>query len=613
MYRLIGISLLLLYFFSSCAKNEDDRKLVINVTQLELWESGSQKTVSINVYDKDDNVIDMKFDFSWRSENESVATVDSLGVVMAKAVGETTIIVRLDNLEASVKVIVDYTSKVVSGAVRYEDKIYDVDGFTGATVFKAARFILLDIVDKSGNIQHTLTTDAKGKFSVSLPATREYDLHILAKTNAESGFDFEVRNSANQLYGFVSPLDSNVLSIDMLSSVEFTGSFNILDVLVTGAEFFQSFTQQQDFTLQAFWTKNKNIGTYYCTAQDLVFCKNGPGIYVFNDELNDTDEYDDDVLWHEFAHYLSFILSRDDSPGGCHFLDSTDLDLRLAWSEGWGDFFPLILKDWLSKDENRKNLLSTAQGMSSTHYVDTVFNGVQLSFDINNLSPDEYFSAASEVAISSVLWEFYSVYGVDPIWGVFENYFNGLDGVVNFEAFWDGWLQLNKPPVSEVLTLQNILLERKIGYREDVFESDDDINSARVLALGIAESHTLYKRDVADLDIIGFNTQQGIRYSVKTLNLSNGADTYLRVLDTQGSLLGSAENDDADPSLYEQYDPACGGFRVFNNATALASQVEFTAPATGIYYVEISAPTGENAYPSAGRYGGYDLLIEALP
>jgi len=55
----------------------------------------------------------------------------------------------------------------------------------------------------------------------------------------------------------------------------------------------------------------------------------------------DTDEYDEAVISHEYGHYLSWAASRDDSPGGAH--DGTPADPRLAWSEGLATFLSLHL------------------------------------------------------------------------------------------------------------------------------------------------------------------------------------------------------------------------------------------------------------------------------
>src|SRR5262249_39710585 len=94
----------------------------------------------------------------------------------------------------------------------------------------------------------------------------------------------------------------------------------------------------------AFCSTNGNIGTteYATGGPD---CGNNAtqiatGIYILGDFVNgkDTDEFDEHVLAHEFGHYFEDNFGRSDSTGGSH--GSTDrLDLRVAFSEGWGDGF----------------------------------------------------------------------------------------------------------------------------------------------------------------------------------------------------------------------------------------------------------------------------------
>jgi len=52
------------------------------------------------------------------------------------------------------------------------------------------------------------------------------------------------------------------------------------------------------------------------------------------------------VLLHEMGHYVAQNYSRDDSPGGSHFLGQK-LPPAFAWSEGWASFFgALIASEW---------------------------------------------------------------------------------------------------------------------------------------------------------------------------------------------------------------------------------------------------------------------------
>jgi PKD repeat protein len=57
-------------------------------------------------------------------------------------------------------------------------------------------------------------------------------------------------------------------------------------------------------------------------------------IYVLGAENNDTDEYDTQIMLHEWSHYFEAKFSRSDSPGGSHSLGEL-LDPRLAFGEGF--------------------------------------------------------------------------------------------------------------------------------------------------------------------------------------------------------------------------------------------------------------------------------------
>ena len=59
---------------------------------------------------------------------------------------------------------------------------------------------------------------------------------------------------------------------------------------------------------------------------------------VLGEEDVDTDEYDRDILAHEWAHYFEDRVARTDSIAGGHS-PADLLDLRVAFSEGWGNSF----------------------------------------------------------------------------------------------------------------------------------------------------------------------------------------------------------------------------------------------------------------------------------
>jgi len=96
----------------------------------------------------------------------------------------------------------------------------------------------------------------------------------------------------------------------------------------------------------------------------------------------------------------------------------------------------------------------------------------------------------------------------------------------------------------------------------DGFENDGGPANASLITVGSSQSHNFHLP--GDSDWIKFNAQAGKTYCLTTSALGISADTYLYLYDVDGTTLISS-NDDSNGSL--------------------ASQIEWTAPANGIYYV----------------------------
>ena len=64
----------------------------------------------------------------------------------------------------------------------------------------------------------------------------------------------------------------------------------------------------------------------------------------------DTDEFDQHVIAHEFGHYIEYNFSRADNIGGAHGLGDK-LDIRVAFGEGFGyAFSAIVLNDPVARD-----------------------------------------------------------------------------------------------------------------------------------------------------------------------------------------------------------------------------------------------------------------------
>ncbi len=109
----------------------------------------------------------------------------------------------------------------------------------------------------------------------------------------------------------------------------------------------------------------------------------------------------------------------------------------------------------------------------------------------------------------------------------------------------------------------------------DAHESDDSAETAKSIGVGQTQTHNF--DSPGDRDWIKFSAEAGKTYTLHTSNLGSSADTYLYLYDTDGTTLLAA-NDDS------------GG--------TLASQIDWTAPATGLYYLAV-----QHWNPNAGGCG----------
>jgi hypothetical protein len=145
-------------------------------------------------------------------------------------------------------------------------------------------------------------------------------------------------------------------------------------------------------------------------------------IALLSDATEDTDEFDQHVIAHEFGHYIEFNFSRADNIGGSHGLGDK-LDARVAFGEGFGYAFAAIaLNDPVARDSFVDAQCAPSNQCSSTFNVETnpVTNGPG--------TPAGNFGCwCSESSVWSILWDLADnvadsndtlALGFQPIWDV---------------------------------------------------------------------------------------------------------------------------------------------------------------------------------------------------
>ncbi len=528
----------------------------------------------------------------------------------------------------------------ISGKVQYQDKIYGTSGFTGSQPYKAVRFAEVDLVSAANSsVLVSTSTDTSGIYSIQT-STLAAAVYVRVKATATipgASSSISINSLSNSLYSIASanftPSGGTTLDIS-IPTTSIGGAFNLLDVFTNGFLFDHSFASTYPPSLNAFWQAGNQLGTYYCPGNDPVNCPGGEGIYVLN-YGGDTDEYDDDVLYHEFGHFTAAHFSQDDSPGGAHMLTNNDLDMRLAWSEGWGDSMPGNIKIWLN-GSGQSNLLSSAPLVPLTEYVDTYGTGAGIAIDMDNPGSSypqyaTYFNyACNEVAVAKILLDSNINFGMQDVWSVLADFKTHAPSTpVNMELFWDRWLSLGQLTTSPStsITLSSIFANRQIFYSLDGFEPDNSIISASTYTVNMTgtQNHTLYSD--GDVDYVAFSATAGKPYTIKTMNLTNGADTILTLVNPDQMTLTPVvspvtnPNDNAsginyisctiypsNPNCnYDYYDATGNYIYPLNDGSTLSSQITFQAPVSGMYYLSISS--SPNRPLSAGRYGSYTLTI----
>jgi hypothetical protein len=521
------------------------------------------------------------------------------------------------------------TTASVSGTVRYEDREYSYSGFTGNKSFKSVRYAVVDLVEGSGNVVDSTVTDEQGYYELGGSGSNLY-VRVLSMTSEAAGSNIQVRDYSGSVYAVRQDIPAGgdgALDFDIPYKDRIAGAFNILDVYTNASLFMEQTSTTPLPALNVHWqAASSRYGTYFCQTNYVGgSCPQGKGIYLLGGSSSggDTDEYDDDVLYHEYAHYLEAVFGTQDSPGGRHYLTDNDSDLRLAWSEGLGGFFPGAVKSWLQ--ENDPERLSTYNGNINTYFVDTVGSTAAISIDMGNPSTmfclwgvDCFIYSSSEVAVAKVLHEMRETFGMQAVWNVISGYMpNGTMYPSTLETFWDGWLEQRSPDVQELSALHNIFEDRLVYYQSDDYESDDIHQLTRKLSVCDSgscggELHFLYSQSSADVDLISFDAQSGQSYLVETLDLSNGADTYIRILDSMQNVVVDVNgqtmiNNDRPGTVYcYTYDNPC---RIHNDDSMLSSSLVFSPAQSATYYVEVTTSSSKPA--AAGRYGTYSVRIVA--
>ena len=408
---------------------------------------------------------------------------------------------------------------VVRGRIQFERPPFSSVAGQGlnfsSLVISPARQVVVEIIDATSLQRISATaTDANGGYW--LEVTQDVEMFVRARAEMISSgsaptWTFRVLNNTNNGALYVLDGESFVggsasSTRDLLAQTGWNGTsyganrpaapFAILDTvyrtkeLILGALPTTSFpilyfywSPNNRATVASFCTTSGNIGTTFytggapalnsgnCTPQVALF----PGIYVLGDYAGgagDTDEFDQHVIAHEFGHYVEAEFSRSDSIGGEHTTGNR-LDLRVAFSEGWGNAYSgMALNDPIYRDSH--------SGVSADFAFD---------MESDSSTAEGWYSEAS---VQEILWDLFDStndgtdtisLGFPPIYSAMTGPQRTTDAMTSIYTFASGLRTIADS--TQIASINALLTGESISSTADAFGSGEQNSGGNPMALPI--------------------------------------------------------------------------------------------------------------------------------
>ena len=402
----------------------------------------------------------------------------------------------------------------------------------------------VEVIDSATNsLVSSTQTDQAGRFSVIAPTQSRSRVRVLSRLRDSNVRVVDTRNG-NALYAAASDLNPQDSFVFILATdaTRVSGAFNILEMLDEGREmvrYADPHVVPPDVT--AFWSPlnspaaggaKEAIGSTYfdATANTISF---------IGDRAVDSDEFDDSVILHEYGHLAAAAISRDSSPGGVHVLGDA-LDPRVAWSEGWANFFSSAVRNNpIYRDSFGPN------GSSVLRY--------DLRDDTPAADQPGYWS---EFSVHSILWDLFGSkaddsdsigQSIQAIFAAFEDL--KQDHFIYLPYFFEHYLVRNPNLVDPVSAIAR---NRNIDFHSDTRPSvsnpfPQSIDTEQFVT-GTLDSFSTNRKDLLhSSDFLKFQTAGGrtsIRMDITGLgpgNNPNANDLDIFLYDVNGQLIALSD------------------------------------------------------------------------
>jgi hypothetical protein len=379
-------------------------------------------------------------------------------------------------------------SVTITGTATFESVPFAATGgalnYT-ATTQKPVRGALVEAVNSTTQaVVASGNTTATGTYSLNVPQGSTVIIRVKAqmqKAGVAPTWDFAVRDNTqtNALYTMASaPVAATATNIvqnlnapsgwagsnatGSYTSTRVAGPFAVLDTVYSAYN--KVLTAKADAVFPAlnlYWSINNKPVSGNLAAGEITtsfFTSNGTtrSIYLLGQADVDTDEYDSPVVAHEWGHYFQDAFSRDDSIGGSHS-GGEYLDMRVAFSEGWGNAW-----SGMALDQNYYADSARARQQSGFR--------LSLSTPVAGVSDPGWFK---EDAVQYILYSLHQTPGVGftPIFNAMAGPQKGGTALTSIHSFAAGVTD-----AAAKSALNSLFLQQGIGQNLDQFGTGETNN-----------------------------------------------------------------------------------------------------------------------------------------
>lgn len=307
----------------------------------------------------------------------------------------------------------------------------NIRGLSGDPTTDTISFAEIMVVNSAGEIIQCGTTADNGTFQVSVPrGVGDITLKILSR-----GFNSKIKASvledqnSNSPYSLEKAVSVGGASVDAGDLIAYArlvqsskmegGAFHIFKSLYKANDYIRTQTNNTAWVAEkvtVYWKAGFNPYSYFGYPDNLLsFYKPGDrklyilGGYNGNVSTSDTDHFDPAVILHEYGHFLEDVYGKTDSPGGYHNGDAV-IDPRLAWSEGFANFFQgaVLSKNYYLDTAGFCNDSQESGSCSQNVYITLNDDAATASFDRMPSGTADGEGSFREISISRTLYKIIS-------------------------------------------------------------------------------------------------------------------------------------------------------------------------------------------------------------